>query len=100
MVVVVVIFSVSPFSWPFDIDVITDFTTTVLELVSIVSLQIENTRKTINKSSRVWNCVPLAYPIDDRSFKFELFTSELSFICIEDSVLFVCVLNTANRPRI
>lgn len=40
--VVVVIFSVSPFSWPFDIDVMIDFTTTVFELVSVVSLQEKN----------------------------------------------------------
>lgn len=40
VVVVVVIFSVSPFSWPFDIVVMMDFTTTVFELVSTESLQI------------------------------------------------------------
>lgn len=49
VVVVVVIFSVSPFSWPFDIDVMMDFTTTVFELVSIVSLW---TRKVMGKMSK------------------------------------------------
>lgn len=39
VVVVDVIFSVSPFSWPFDIVVMIDLTTTVFELVSVVSLK-------------------------------------------------------------
>lgn len=39
VVVVVVIFSVSPFSCPFDIVVMMDFITIVLELVSVVSLK-------------------------------------------------------------
>lgn len=40
----------------------------------------------------------LIYPIGAKSFKFDMFISGTSFICIEDKVLFVCVLKTDNRP--
>lgn len=49
VVVVVVIVSDSPFSWPFDIDVIIDLMTTLFELVSVVSL--ENESKTLELCS-------------------------------------------------
>lgn len=48
VVVVVVIFSVSPFSCPFDIVVMTDFITTVFELVSVVSLQLQKNKGMLN----------------------------------------------------
>lgn len=38
------------------------------------------------------------YPIGAKSFKFDMFISGTSFICIEDIVLFVCVLKTDKRP--
>lgn len=41
---------------------------------------------------------PTTYPIGDRSLKFGKLMSEMSFIAIEDVVLFVCVLNTDKRP--
>lgn len=50
VVVLVVIFSVSPFSWPFDMVVMIDLTTTVFELVSVVSLEIAKLRKKMNFS--------------------------------------------------
>lgn len=34
-----------------------------------------------------------------KSFKFAIFISGTSFICIDDNVLFVCVLNTDKRPE-
>lgn len=40
----------------------------------------------------------MIYPIGAKSFKFDMFISGTSFICIEDIVLFVCVLKTDNRP--
>lgn len=39
VVIVVVIFSVSPFSWPFEMDVIIDLAIIVFETVSVVSLK-------------------------------------------------------------
>lgn len=42
---------------------------------------------------------PRTYPIGDKSLKFGKLKSEISFIAIEDVVLFVCVLNTDKRPK-
>lgn len=42
---------------------------------------------------------PTTYPSGDKSLKFGKLMSEMSFIAIEDVVLFVCVLNTDKRPK-
>lgn len=70
-----------------------DFTTTVFELVSTVSLQIfvERMSKFISSiNSKVKSNESRSnYPIGAKSFKFAIFISGTSFICIEDMVLFV-----------
>lgn len=38
------------------------------------------------------------YPIGAKSFKFAKLMSGTSFICIDATVLFVCVLRTDKRP--
>lgn len=51
-------------------------------------------RKNVLKIDRMRN-----YPIGAKSFKFARLMSAASFICIDDTVLFVCVLSTAKRPN-
>lgn len=59
----------------------------------------EDGRKMVISIQNKLDVVKGFYPIGAKSFKFDMFMSGTSFICIEDTMLFVWVLKTDKRPR-